>query len=89
MSYLVYNENETRGSYSGRSLNPNRQYRKHLENWFFLKLTLQNGNMVDRHKASKELSICDRKLSFWQKKKNFDREQAERDIAELREMWRV
>jgi hypothetical protein len=90
MSYLIYNENESKGEYSGppiNSLNPNTQFRKHLENWFFLKLTLRNGNMIDRHKASKELAICDRKLEFWRKKRSFDEKQAERDVAELRSRW--
>ena len=89
MSFLIYNENEvhTGGGPDLNSLNPNTMFRKHLENWFFLKLTLRNGNMIDRHKASKELAICDRKLDYWQKKRSFDQEQAMRDVAELRSRW--
>lgn len=89
MAYLIYNENEPRTSNPvplGK-LNANRQYRRHLENWFFLKLTMRNGNMIDRHQASKELAICDRKLEYWYKKPDFDMKQAERDISELRSTW--
>ena len=88
MSYLVYNENEFRtGAGIPHGLNPNRMFRKHLENWFFLKLTLKNGNIVDRHMASKELAICDRKLEYWQRKRNFCQQQADKDTAELRSLW--
>ena len=89
MAFLVYNENEPKTQFSGSfaKLNPNKQYYRHLENWFFLKLTIRNGNMIDRHQASKELAICDRKLEYWYKKPNFDMKQAERDISELKSTW--
>lgn len=87
MTYLIYSDTETSSFAFSGSLNPNRQFKKHLENWFFLKLTLRNGNMIDRHQASKELAICDRKLEYWQKKPSFDMKQAQQDIAELRLLW--
>jgi len=91
MAFLIYNENEIRtGAMPDFSkLDSNRQFRRHLENWFFLKLTLRNGNMIDRHQASKEMVICDRKLEFWEKKPSFDQKQAEIDIAELRDLWEL
>jgi hypothetical protein len=88
MSYLIYNESEPKRHVPLGRLNPNRQYRKHLENWFFLKLILRNGNIVERHQASKELAICDRKLEYWQKRSNFDTKQAELDLIELKKQWK-
>ena len=89
MSFLVYSDTEPKTAFTGSlsSINPNRAFKNHLENWFFLKLTLRNGNMIDRHQASKELAICDRKLEYWQRKPEFDMKQAEKDIAELRSRW--
>jgi len=89
MAYLVYNENEVRtgGGPDFASLCPNKQYKRHLENWFFLRLTLRNGNMIDRHQASKEMAICDRKLEYWQRKPTFDQKQGDADMKELRNKW--
>ena len=93
MSYLIYNDHEVRNpNYSGpspHSLNSNRQFKKHLENWFFLKLTLMNGDRIQRHQASKELEIADRKLSYWANKRNFNLRQAETDIKELQSKWQI
>lgn len=46
-------------------LNPVTQYLKHSENWFFLKLVLMRGTTIDKFQARKELTICDRKLAYW------------------------
>jgi len=85
---LVYDENP--GPYTGPPLsriNPNRAHRRHLENYFFLKFMLANGNTAEKSQASKELAICDRKLAYWSRHPLFSRQQAEKDVAELKVTW--
>jgi hypothetical protein len=91
MSHLIYSDTEPRPTNVplGR-LNPTRQYIKHLENWFFLKLVLMNDeSMINRHQASKELAICDRKLAYWAKKAGFDEAEASRALQELKSKWQI
>jgi len=44
------------------------QISKHLENWFYLRfIQTQTDDLVERHQATKELTICDRKIEFWKR----------------------
>ena len=69
-------------------LNPNNQYKKHLENHFFLKfILLRSDSIIEKAQANKELTICERKLTFWSNKPNFDQTIANQHNRELKSLW--
>lgn len=61
---------------------------KHLENYFFLKFILmKSDDIVEKHHASKELDICERKMNFWKRQSSFCSNQYEKDIEAYRKMY--
>lgn len=61
---------------------------KHLENYFFLKfILLKSDDTVEKHHASKELDICERKMNFWNRQSSFCSKQYEKDIEAYRKMY--
>ena len=62
-------------------------YMKHYENSLFLSIFLKNGTMSEKHRASKELEICDRKLSFWRRQKTYDHKCALEKMNEMKKLW--
>ncbi len=71
-------------------LDPNDQYRKHLENWFFLKFVIMNSTIrVEVWQANKELGICDKKLKYWEHNYRFDDKKKLKDIDELKKKWNM
>ena len=61
---------------------------KHLENYFFLKfILLKSDDTVEKHHASKELDICERKMNFWKRQSSFCSKQYEKDIEAYRKMY--
>ena len=69
-------------------LNPNTQYKKHLENHFFLKfLLLRSDSIIEKAQANKELTICERKLDFWSRKPSFDQSIANTHNKQLQTLW--
>lgn len=65
---LVY---DTEQIYTGppiniHNLDPVKQWRKHYENYRYLKFIFDNTkNFAERRDANKELSICQKKLDRW------------------------
>ena len=61
-----------KGSFNASNYNPNDMICKHLENYFFLKfILLKSEDRIEKHQASKELDICERKMNFWKKQSSF------------------
>lgn len=69
-------------------INPNNAHRKHLENLYYLKFMLALGTMVEKHRASIELEICERKLKFWKRRPGFDHELAQKNLEEIKKIWK-
>lgn len=68
--FFFYPDNEKRSNtpFNPHRYNPNNMICKHLENYFFLKFIIQKSpDMIERHRASKELDVCERKIAYWQK----------------------
>lgn len=71
-------------------MDPNVQYKKHLENWFFLKFVIMNSkDWRETSQATKELAICDRKLSYWKRNPQFDHKVMMADTMELKKKWNM
>ena len=81
---LCYQDNEVRRSskpFFAQDYDANHMISKHLENYFFLKFILaKSDDIVEKHRASKELDICERKMNYWKRQANFCQKQYEKDI---------
>lgn len=86
---FFYNENEpfTGGVIPYHKVNANRSYLRHYENSLFLQFMLNNGTMEERRQASKELAICDRKMSRMEKHANFIWDAVLPEIEKLKKNW--
>ena len=87
---ICYNENER---YNGPpisydKINANRSYLRHYENSLLLQFVLNNGTQNERRQASKELAICDAKMSRMEKHANFDWAVVLPEIEKLKKMWK-
>ena len=50
---------------------------------------MKSDDIVEKHRASKELDICERKMNYWKRQKNFCKEQYEKDIKIWSETYQV
>lgn len=62
-------------------------WKKHRENRAFLFFMYKNGTIAEKQQAAKELEICDRKLAFWERHPQFNRETAGRFAQEIMKQW--
>jgi hypothetical protein len=86
---LVYSDTEP---YTGPpiridSMDPHAAYRKHLENWYFLRFIQLRGTRIERAQATRELAICDRKLAFWSRHHAFVQSEQMRITDEVKGKW--
>jgi hypothetical protein len=88
---FFYSDNEVRRStkpFYAEDYDANHMICKHLENYFFLKfILLKSDDTVEKHHASKELDICERKMNFWKRQSSFCSKQYEKDIEAYRKMY--
>ena len=88
---FFYSDNEVRRStkpFYAEDYDANHMICKHLENYFFLKfILLKSDDTVEKHHASKELDICERKMNFWKRQSTFCSKQYEKDIEAYRKMY--
>lgn len=65
-------------------LDPVKQFLKHYENSLFLKHYMSVGNFTERAQASKEMGICERKMQYWARNKNFVMDRALEGMSDLK-----
>lgn len=87
---LVYNDNEVKGNgyFDINKFDPNRMWLVHYRNSLYLSFMLANGNMVERHQASKELVICEHKMKFWARDHRFSHDQSLIDAEKAKREWK-
>lgn len=86
---LIYDESKT-GKFAGfnpAKCNATRVYMTHYANSMYLKFMLAKGDRIERHQASCELLICDRKLKYWERQSNFNENQAEKLMIKEKRKW--
>ena len=91
MSLLYDEPNNTFISMSGfrpEACDATKLYLYHYENSLTLTFFLQNGNAKEKHQASTELVICERKMAYWHRQANFDEGKALAEIQKLKRKWR-
>lgn len=88
---FFYSDTEKRSfssAFNAEYYDANHMICKHLENYFFLKfILLKSDDTVEKHHASKELDICERKMNFWKRQSSFCSKQYEKDIEAYRKMY--
>lgn len=67
--------------------NPMKPWRMHYDNGLYLKFMLEKGTMEERHQASKELVICERRKRYWERHPQFNAEAAARVAAQAKKEW--
>ena len=63
-------------------------YLKHFENLLLLQfLANHSPDRNERHQATKEMAIAERKMKFWERHHNFERDRALKGCEELKKQW--
>jgi|TARA_E500000318_G_scaffold62183_1_gene57594 hypothetical protein len=92
---FCYSENENlsrrfSGSFDPSSFDSNRVISTHLQNYFFLKFILQKSDDPrEKIQASKELTICERKINYWKRQDNFSQTRYEQDIKKFKDSFQL
>lgn len=71
------------------NMNATKAYLRHFENFLFLDFILNNGDYNERQQARKELTICERKMRFWEKHPNFEALTVQREKEKLLVSWKT
>ena len=92
MSFFIYSG--TKEPFTGKpvpldQLNKNTMAKKHLENLYYLRFITNNpaSTFAERYQAGKEILICEKKIQYWSRFKDFDQATFIRDNTELRNIW--
>jgi hypothetical protein len=90
---FFYSDTEPRGSFNYGAIsqmNATTQYCRHLGNWFYLKFILMNSKVfTEIAQANKELTICERKMKFWEKEEGFDPDLTQKENETLKKQWNM
>ena len=90
-TFFCYQDNEVRlqrtpTKYS--DLDATKHWINHFGNSLYLTFLVQNEpGHLERRRAAHELSIADRKMAYWMRHPNWDRQKAEQEAERLRKQW--
>lgn len=70
-------------------MNGTKGYLRHYDNFLYLNFMAQHGTRVERIQAEKEMVICKRKLAFWERHPNTDRELLRVEKERMNRQWRM
>lgn len=92
MSFIVYDDNPTRragAKFDFENADATKFYLEHYYNYLYLKFIANNklATFTEKQQASKELVICERKLEYWRRHKNFKVSTANEGITKLQREW--
>lgn len=62
-------------------------YLRHYDNLLYLEFMAIKGTMIERAQAEKEIKICRRKLTFWERQPHFERVKADTAVAKKNKSW--
>jgi hypothetical protein len=87
--FIIYDDQpKTGGGFNPMELDPHKMYRKHLENWYYLNFIAIRSNLFnEKAQARKELEICTKKLTYWKKHTDFDKEVAAQITDNVKRTW--
>ena len=88
---IIYGDDRSFGSYPPRNMSrmdATKQWTIHFNNSLFLTAVQQSPkDFSERHQATKELAICERKMAFWRRHPNFEQQKAADEALKLKKMW--
>lgn len=68
--------------------NANAAYIRHFGNLMFLKFVVANSDdRNERHQATLEIPICERKLLYWTRHANFEKDIVMRECDRIKREW--
>lgn len=68
--------------------NANAAYIRHFGNLMFLKFVVsKSDDRNERQQATLEIPICERKLTYWTKHQNFDKDFVQREVDRIKREW--
>jgi len=63
-------------------------YLTHFENLLFLEFIFKNSNnFIEKRQAEKEIEIAKRKMDYWKRHPNWNKNVVELKISELKKQW--
>ncbi len=90
LTSIVYEDNEVRGKHvvPYHKINATKAYLKHYDNMLLLEFFAKNEtDYLLRRRAEHELGIARRKMEYMERHINFNREEANKGIQELKKIW--
>ncbi len=69
-------------------MNGSKAYLRHFENYLFLNFVAVKGTREERASVEKEIILCNRKLSFWERHPNFDAAYVQGEKEKMIKQWR-
>ena len=86
---LCYSDSVSTGAagFDPMKCNAVKCYMEHYHNSLYLTFMLQNGSTIEKHEASKEMEICERKMKYWQNQPHFIESEADRQRIEAKRKW--
>lgn len=69
-------------------MNGSKAYLRHFDNFLFLDFVAKKGTRAERADAEKEILICKKKLSFWERHPNFDADLVQREKERKIREWK-
>jgi hypothetical protein len=91
-TYIIYQDNEVRNqNYKAIPYHlqkANDHWLKHYANSKYLTFFAKNEPLIfDRLRAQHELTICARKMAYWQRHPNWDIKSVNQQIEQIDKMW--
>ena len=89
---IVYSEDRDTISHpvSYHLMNATGSYITHYRNSLYLGFLLKNSNnFAEKQQAGKELGMAEKKMAYWQKHPNFDKDRALVECEKSRKEWGV
>lgn len=69
-------------------MNPNKAFMNHYSNFLYLDFILNHGTYQECQQARKELTICERKMRFWEKHPDFNAALVRSEKEKLHLAWK-
>lgn len=65
-----------------------KKYLEHYGNYLILDaISKAPKNPAEKRQALKEMTMCEKKLTYWTRHPNYDRREAEAGISSLKKQW--
>jgi hypothetical protein len=69
-------------------MDPTRQYLKHYDNLMYLTwIRTYSDRPLERYRANKEISVCERKLKYWSERAGYDAVLSLRGVDQIKRRW--